>query len=170
MLGHVADDLPFTMTRKMIDDTEKHVQSRVSMHRFTKIFGGRESVAYSSAKSSLYQPYHVCTLCYQLYQSEMKLKSAATQFALSLCTDAGTALTAAKVGEQMNNTGSRPLHEEEKRAHREHRQAQRHSSIQVMDKLFGATMGDLLSSVRADRFFRKFIDFIQVDNCFSRTA
>jgi hypothetical protein len=155
MLPHVADDLPFTMTRKMVDDTEISVQSRVSVQRFTKIFGGRESVAYSTAKSALYQPYHVCTLCYQLYQSEMKLKSAATKFALSLCTDAGTALTAAKVGEQMNNIGSR--HEEERRAHREHRQAQRHSSIQVMDKLFGATMGDLLSSVRADRFLESSI-------------
>jgi hypothetical protein len=147
MLPHVADDLAFTMTRKMIDDTETHLQARVSIHRFNKLFGGRESVAYSSAKSALYQPYHVCTLCYQLYQSEMKLKSAAFKFALSLCTDAGTAIGGGSLVDE-----SKTLYEEQKIAYREHRHARRQSSVKVMDKMFGSTMGDLLSSVRADRF------------------
>ena len=59
MIHHLPDELPFTMTRKMIQDTEQHLQSRVSVARFQRLFGGRDTVVFASAKSALYQPYHV---------------------------------------------------------------------------------------------------------------
>ena len=71
--------LPYKMTLKMIHDTRRRLQLRINRNRFVKLFGNRrikKSVdkRSSSEKTSLYRAYDVCSSCYTLYQSDVKLQ------------------------------------------------------------------------------------------------
>ena len=149
MIHHLPDELPFTMTRKMIQDTEQHLQARVGVARFQRLFGGRDTVAFASAKSALYQPYHVCKLCYALYQSEMKLKQVSGKFATILCTNAATGLFAESSANLTSSSGARMT----KSAVAAHNRAKSHGvGRKALRGVFGNQMNDLLTSVRTDRF------------------
>ena len=88
-LDFESSQLPYKMTLKMIKDTQRRLQLRISRPRFVALFGDKKvkknaNRRSSSDRTNLYRAYDVCKECYKLYQSDVKLQVLQSKFSAAL--------------------------------------------------------------------------------------
>jgi hypothetical protein len=88
-LDFELSQLPYKMTLKMIKDTQRRLQLRISRPRFVALFGDKKKKKDANRRSSsdrtnLYRAYDVCKECYKLYQSDVKLQVLESKFSTAL--------------------------------------------------------------------------------------
>ena len=132
----------------MIQDTERHLQARVSVERFQRLSVG-------ATQWHLHQQKAPCTnhimfasfvmLCIK----EMKLKQISTKFGAVLCANAATGLFSEN-SSKMSSQRSSKLTKSGKAAY--NRAKNEGVGRKALRGVFGNTMTDLLTAVRTDRF------------------